>query len=37
MGSETGTVRTPAQFSAFVAAEAKLYARLVKASGAKPD
>lgn len=37
MGSETGAVRTAAQFSAFVAAEAQLYARLVKASGAKPD
>ncbi|MDH4096204.1 MAG: tripartite tricarboxylate transporter substrate binding protein [Betaproteobacteria bacterium] len=37
MGMEGSAVRSPAQFSAFVAAEAKLYARLVKASGAKPD
>jgi len=37
MGMEGSPVRTPEQFSAFVAAEAKLYARLVKQSGAKPD
>ena len=37
MGSEAGAVRTPEQFTAFVEAEAKLYARLVKVSGAKPD
>lgn len=37
MGMEGSAVRSPAQFSAFVAAEAKLYAGLVKASGAKPD
>jgi tripartite-type tricarboxylate transporter receptor subunit TctC len=37
MGSETGAVRTPEQFAAFVEAERRLYARLVKISGAKPD
>jgi len=37
MGMDGSPVRTPEQFSAFVAAEAKLYARLVKQSGAKPD
>jgi tripartite-type tricarboxylate transporter receptor subunit TctC len=37
MGMEGSSVRTPEQFTAFVAAEAKLYARLVKQSGAKPD
>lgn len=37
MGMEGSAVRTPEQFGAFVAAEAKLYARLVKQSGAKPD
>ena len=37
MGSETPTVRTPDQFTAFVAAEQKTYAELVKRSGAKPD
>jgi len=37
MGMEGSPVRTPEQFTAFVEAEAKLYARLVKASGAKPD
>ena len=37
MGMEGSTVRTPAQFTAFVESERKLYARLVKQSGAKPD
>ena len=37
MGMEGSDVRTPAQFRAFVEAEGKLYAKLVKASGAKPD
>jgi len=37
MGMEGSEVRTAAQFSAFVAEEGRLYARLVKASGAKPD
>ena len=37
MGMEGSPLRTPEQFTAFVEAEAKLYARLVKVSGAKPD
>jgi tripartite-type tricarboxylate transporter receptor subunit TctC len=37
MGSETGAVRTPEQFTAFVETERRLYARLVKQSGATPD
>ncbi len=37
MGSETPSVRTPEAFTAFVESEKALYARLVKASGAKPD
>jgi tripartite-type tricarboxylate transporter receptor subunit TctC len=37
MGMEGTAVRSVAQFRDFVAAEAKLYAKLVKASGAKPD
>ncbi len=37
MGSEQPAVRTPEQFTAFVAAEQKTYAELVKRSGAKPD
>jgi len=37
MGSEQPTIRTPEQFTAFVAAEQKTYAELVKRSGAKPD
>ena len=37
MGSEAPTVRSPAQFSAFVANELKVYAGLVKRSGAKVD
>jgi tripartite-type tricarboxylate transporter receptor subunit TctC len=37
MGMEGSPVRTPEQFTAFVDAERKLYARLVKQSGAKPD
>jgi tripartite-type tricarboxylate transporter receptor subunit TctC len=37
MGMEGSSVRTPAQFTAFVESERKLYARLVKQSGAKPD
>jgi len=37
MGMEGSSVRTPEQFTAFVDAERKLYAKLVKQSGAKPD
>ncbi len=37
MGSETPAIRTPEQFSAFVASELKIYSELVKRSGAKPD
>jgi tripartite-type tricarboxylate transporter receptor subunit TctC len=37
MGSETPSVRTPEQFTAFVASELKIYSELVKRSGAKPD
>jgi tripartite-type tricarboxylate transporter receptor subunit TctC len=37
MGSETPTVRTPAQFSAFVERERKVYGELVKRSGATAD
>ncbi|MGQ0511139.1 MAG: Bug family tripartite tricarboxylate transporter substrate binding protein [Betaproteobacteria bacterium] len=37
MGSDTPSIRTPDQFTAFVAAEQKTYAELVKRSGAKPD
>ena len=37
MGSERPTIRTPAQFSAFVERERKLYAQLVKRSGATVD
>jgi tripartite-type tricarboxylate transporter receptor subunit TctC len=37
MGMEGSSVRTPEQFTAFVDAERKLYARLVNQSGAKPD
>lgn len=37
MGMEGTSVRTPEQFTAFVDTERKLYARLVKQSGAKPD
>ena len=37
MGSEPPTVRTPAQFTAFVERERKVYAELVKRSGAKAD
>jgi len=37
MGMEGSPLRTPDHFTAFVEAEAKLYARLVKVSGAKPD
>jgi tripartite-type tricarboxylate transporter receptor subunit TctC len=37
MGMEGSPVRTPEQFTAFVDTERKLYARLVKQSGAKPD
>jgi tripartite-type tricarboxylate transporter receptor subunit TctC len=37
MGMEGSAVRTPEQFTAFVDAERKLYAKLVKQSGAKPD
>jgi len=37
MGSEPPAVRTPEQFSAFVSSELKIYAGLVKRSGAKAD
>ena len=37
MGSETPAIRTPEQFSAFVASELKVYTELVKRSGAKAD
>ena len=37
MGSETPSVRTPAAFSAFVEREAKVYADLVRRSGAKVE
>jgi tripartite-type tricarboxylate transporter receptor subunit TctC len=37
MGSEPPAVRTPEQFTAFVAAELKTYTELVKRSGAKAD
>jgi len=37
MGSDEPAVRTPQAFTAFVDTERKLYAKLVKASGAKPD
>jgi tripartite-type tricarboxylate transporter receptor subunit TctC len=37
MGSETPTVRTPRQFTAFVEKELKTYSALVKRSGATPD
>lgn len=37
MGSETPTVRTPAQFTAFVERERKLYAELVKRCAATAD
>jgi len=37
MGSERPTVRTPADFAAFVERERKLYAELVKRSGATAD
>ena len=37
MGSETPTVRSPAQFTAFVERERKTYAELVKRSGATAD
>ncbi len=37
MGSETPTIRSPEQFSAFVASELKIYTELVKRSGAKAD
>jgi tripartite-type tricarboxylate transporter receptor subunit TctC len=37
MGSETPSVRTPAEFTAFVERERKLYADLVKRSGATVD
>ena len=37
MGSEPPAVRTPAQFTAFVQRERKVYAELVKRSGAKAD
>lgn len=37
MGMEGSPVRTPEQFTAFVEAERRLYAKLVKQSGATPD
>jgi len=37
MGSEPPAIRTPEQFTAFVAAELKTYTELVKRSGAKAD
>ncbi|HJT60127.1 MAG TPA: tripartite tricarboxylate transporter substrate-binding protein, partial [Burkholderiales bacterium] len=37
MGSEASTVRTPAQFTAFVERERRVYAELVKRSGASVD
>ena len=37
MGMEGSPLRTPEQFTAFVDAERRLYAKLVKQSGAKPD
>ena len=37
MGTEPPTVRSPEQFTAFVAAELKTYTELVKRSGAKAD
>jgi tripartite-type tricarboxylate transporter receptor subunit TctC len=37
MGSEAPAIRTPEQFTAFVAAELKTYTELVKRSGAKVD
>jgi tripartite-type tricarboxylate transporter receptor subunit TctC len=37
MGSETGGLGSPAQFTAFVERERKTYAELVKRSGATPD
>ena len=37
MGSEGVGVRTPQEFTAFVARELKVYAALVRRSGAKPD
>lgn len=37
MGSETPTVRTPPQFTAFVERERRIYGELVKRSGATAD
>ena len=37
MGSDSPAIRTPEQFTAFVAAELKTYTELVKRSGAKAD
>jgi tripartite-type tricarboxylate transporter receptor subunit TctC len=37
MGSDAPTVRTPAQFTAFVERELKVYGELVRRSGAKVD
>ena len=37
MGSEPPTVRSPAEFTAFVQKELKIYSELVKRSGAKAD
>jgi hypothetical protein len=37
MGSEPPSVKTPAEFTAFVARERKLYADLVRRSGATVD
>ena len=37
MGSETPSVRSPAQFTVFVERERKVYGELVKRSGATAD
>ena len=37
MGSDAPAIRTPEQFSSFVASELKIYTELVKRSGAKTD
>ncbi|MSP98771.1 MAG: tripartite tricarboxylate transporter substrate binding protein [Betaproteobacteria bacterium] len=37
MGSEPPAIRTPEQFTTFVASELKSYSELVRRSGAKPD
>jgi hypothetical protein len=37
MGSDRPAVRTPAQFTAFVERERRIYGELVRRSGAKVD